>query len=329
MAVYPIHRGRRIRSSKQVRSLVAETRLDTGDFIYPLFITHERHVQKEIPSMPGCYQESIDYAVADAQEAKEIGIPAVILFGIPKAKDAAGSDASSETGVVQEAIREIKNKVKDIVVVADLCMCEYTSHGHCGIVEGGEVDNDRTLEYLARIAVAQAKAGVDIVAPSGMMDGMVQAIRNALDKNGFVGMPIMSYSSKYASSFYGPFRDAVESSPQFGDRRSYQMDYRNAREAVGEAMTDAEEGADIVMVKPALSYLDVIYRVRQATNLPVAAYSVSGEYSMIKAASRLGWLDEKSAMMEVLYSIKRAGADMIVTYFAKQAAKELRSMVAG
>ncbi len=323
MAVYPIHRGRRIRSSKQVRSLVAETQLAPGDLIYPLFVTHEKHLQKEIPSMPGCYQESIDYIVADAEEAKSLGIPAVILFGIPKTKDATGSDAYGETGVVQEAIREIKKRVSDILVIADLCMCEYTSHGHCGIVEGGEVDNDKTLGYLGQIAVAQAKAGVDIVAPSGMMDGMVQAIRKALDRGDFADIPIMSYSSKYASSFYGPFRDAAESSPQFGDRRSYQMDYRNAREAVREAMTDAEEGADIVMVKPALSYLDVIYRVRQATGLPVAAYNVSGEYSMIKAASRLGWLDEKSAMMEVLYSIKRAGADMILTYFAKQAAKEL------
>ena len=324
MSVYPIHRGRRIRSSKQMRSLVAETHLSADDFIYPLFVTHEKHIQKEIPSMPGCYQESIDYAVAEAQEVKELGIPAIILFGIPKTKDTTGSDAYCETGVVQEAIREIKKRVKDILVIADLCMCEYTSHGHCGIIDGGEVDNDKTLEYLSQIAVAQAKAGVDIVAPSGMMDGMVKAIRNGLDKNNFTGIPIMSYSSKYSSSFYGPFRDAAESTPQFGDRRSYQMDYRNAREAVAEALTDVEEGADIVMVKPALSYLDVIYRVKQATNLPVAAYNVSGEYSMIKAAARLGWLDEQSAMMEVLYSIKRAGADMILTYFAKQAAGILK-----
>lgn len=325
MAIYPIHRGRRIRSSKQLRDLTAETHLSIDDFIYPLFVTYEKHIQKEIPSMPGCYQQSIDYAVAEAQEAKELGIPAIILFGIPQTKDSTGSDAYCETGVVQEAIREIKKKVPNLLVIADLCMCEYTSHGHCGIVENGEVDNDKTLKYLSKIAVAQAKAGVDMVAPSGMMDGMVQAIRKGLDEAGFVNIAIMSYSSKYASSFYGPFRDAAESAPQFGDRRSYQMDYRNAREAVKEAITDVEEGADIIMVKPALSYLDVIYRVKQATNLPVAAYNVSGEYSMIKAAVRLGWLDEKSAMMEVLFSIKRAGADMILTYFAKQAAKELRS----
>ncbi|MGB9736383.1 MAG: porphobilinogen synthase [bacterium] len=325
MAIYPIHRGRRIRFSRQMRDLVAETHLSVDDFIYPLFVTYEKHIQKEIPSMPGCYQQSIDYAVSEAQEVKELGIPAIILFGIPETKDATGSDAYCDTGVVQEAIREIKKKVSDLIVIADLCMCEYTSHGHCGIVEAGEVDNDKTLEYLAKIAIAQAKAGVDIVAPSGMMDGMVQAIRKSLDENGFTNIPIMSYSSKYASSFYGPFRDAAESAPQFGDRRSYQMDYRNAREAVKETLTDIEEGADIVMVKPALSYLDVIYRVKQATNLPVAAYNVSGEYSMIKAAARLGWLDERSAMMEVLFAIKRAGADMILTYFAKQAAKELRS----
>ena len=324
MAIYPLHRGRRIRSSKQIRNLVAETHLSVNDFIYPLFVTHEKHIQKEIPSMPGCYQESIDYAVAEAQEVKDLGIPAIILFGIPKIKDATGSDAYCETGVVQEAIREIKKKVKDILIIADLCMCEYTSHGHCGIVDRGEVDNDKTLEYLSQIAVAQAKAGVDIVAPSGMMDGMVRAIRNGLDKSSFTGIPIMSYSSKYSSSYYGPFRDAAESTPQFGDRRAYQMDYRNAREAVQEALTDIEEGADIIMVKPALSYLDVIYRVKQATNLPVAAYNVSGEYSMIKAAARLGWIDEQSAMMEVLYSIKRAGADMILTYFAKQAAGILK-----
>ncbi len=323
MAVYPIHRGRRIRITKQIRSIVAETHLSADDFIYPLFITHEKHVQKEIVSMPGCFQQSIDYAVADVQEAKELGIPAVILFGIPETKDATGSDAYSAKGIVQEAVRQIKQKVKDMTIITDLCMCEYTSHGHCGIVEGGMVDNDETLEYLSGIAVTQAKAGADIVAPSGMMDGMVQTIRKGLDDSGFSNILIMSYSAKYASSFYGPFRDAAGSAPQFGDRRSYQMDYRNVREAVNEILTDAEEGADIVMVKPALSYLDVIYRIRQITNLPVAAYSVSGEYSVIKAAARLGWLDEESAMMEVLYSIKRAGADMILTYFAKQAAKVL------
>ncbi len=326
MAVYPVRRGRRIRSTKRIRTLVAEAHLSVDDFIYPLFVTRAKHMQKEIQSMPGCYQESIDYAVADAQEASELGIPAVILFGIPETKDATGTDAYSETGVVQEAARQIKNKVKDLLVITDLCMCEYTSHGHCGIVEGGDVNNDKTLEYLSRIAVAQAKAGADIVAPSGMMDGMVQAIRKGLDNNGFYNTPIMSYAAKYASSFYGPFRDAAESSPQFGDRRAYQMDYRNAREAVNEVLTDIEEGADIVMIKPALSYLDVIYRVKNITNVPVAAYNVSGEYSIIKAAARLGWLDEQSAMMEVLYSIKRAGADMILTYFAKQAAKELRKL---
>ncbi len=324
MPIYPIHRGRRIRRTSQIRDLVSETYLSVNDFIYPVFVTYEKNTKKEIRSMPGCYQESINYLIEDIQEAKVLGIPAVMLFGIPPQKDETGSDAYNEEGIVQEAIKVIKQKVKDITIIADLCLCEYTSHGHCGIISDKDVHNDRTLEYLGKVAIAQAKAGADIIAPSGMMDGMVQKIRHSLDENDFSSIAIMSYAAKYASSFYGPFRDAAESIPKFGDRRSYQMDYRNTREAINEVLTDVEEGADIVMVKPALSYLDVISRVKRAALLPVAAYNVSGEYSMVKAAAKLGWIDEESVMMEILYSIKRAGADMILTYFAKSAARELK-----
>ena len=303
--------------------MVRETSLSPDDLIYPLFVTFGKNVRKEIKSMPGCFQESVDMVVRHAREVHSLGIPAILLFGIPEHKDAIGSGAYDPHGVVQKAIRAIKNKVPDLYVITDVCMCEYTSHGHCGVIENGEVKNDPTLELLAKEAVSHAKAGADMVAPSDMMDGRVGAIRAALDREGFIETPIMSYAAKYASAFYGPFREAAESTPQFGDRRSYQMDPSNRREALKEVALDVEEGADIVMVKPAMTYLDIISDVRESFDLPVAAYNVSGEYSVIKAAAKLGWIDEKRAMMEVLTSIKRAGADLILTYFAKEAAKVL------
>ncbi len=303
--------------------MVRETSLSPDDLIYPLFVTFGKNVRKEIKSMPGCFQESVDMIVRHAKEVYSLGIPAVLLFGIPEHKDEIGSGAYDPKGVVQKAITAIKNKVPGLYVVTDVCMCEYTSHGHCGIIEGGEVRNDPTLELLAKEAVSHAKAGADMVAPSDMMDGRVGAIRAALDEEGFSETPIMSYAAKYASSFYGPFREAGECAPQFGDRSSYQMDPSNRREALKEVALDVEEGADIVMVKPAMTYLDIISDVRASFDLPVAAYNVSGEYAVIKAAAKLGWIDEKRAMMEVLTSIKRAGADLILTYFAKEAAKVL------
>ncbi len=303
--------------------MVRETSLSPDDFIYPLFVTFGKKVRKEIKSMPGCFQESVDMIVRHAKEVYSLGIPSVLLFGIPEQKDEIGSGAYDPHGVVQKAIREIKNKLPELYVITDVCMCEYTSHGHCGIIEGGDVKNDATLELLAKEAVSHAKAGADMVAPSDMMDGRVGAIRTALDGEGFSETPIMSYAAKYASAFYGPFREAAESTPQFGDRRSYQMDPANRREALREVALDIDEGADIVMVKPAMTYLDVISDVRENFDLPVAAYNVSGEYSVIKAAAKLGWIDETRAMLEVLTSIKRAGADMILTYFAKEAAKAL------
>ena len=303
--------------------MVRETSLSPDDFIYPLFVTFGKKVRKEIKSMPGCFQESVDMIVRHAREVYSLGIPSVLLFGIPEQKDEIGSGAYDPHGVVQKAIREIKNKVPELYVITDVCMCEYTSHGHCGIIEGGDVKNDATLELLAKEAVSHAKAGADMVAPSDMMDGRVGAIRAALDGEGFSETPIMSYAAKYASAFYGPFREAAESTPQFGDRRSYQMDPANRREALREVALDIDEGADIVMVKPAMTYLDVISDVRENFALPVAAYNVSGEYSVIKAAAKLGWIDETRAMLEVLTSIKRAGADIILTYFAKEAAKAL------
>jgi len=302
---------------------VRETSLSADDFIYPLFVTYGRNVRKEISSMPGCYQESVDRLVKHAKEVYGLGIPAVILFGIPEHKDETGSGAFDPNGVVQKAIKAIKDKVPGLYVITDVCMCEYTSHGHCGVISGGDVQNDATLELLAREAVSHAVAGADMVAPSDMMDGRVGAIRLALDEEGFPEVPVMSYAAKYASGFYGPFREAAESTPQFGDRRSYQMDPANRREAMKEVMLDIDEGADIVMVKPAMTYLDIISDVRASCDLPVAAYNVSGEYSMVKAAARLGWIDEERVMMEVLTSIKRAGADLILTYFAKDAAKVL------
>jgi porphobilinogen synthase len=303
--------------------MVRETSLSPDDFIYPLFVTFGKKVRKEIKSMPGCFQESVDMVVRHAKEVYSLGIPSVLLFGIPEQKDEIGSGAYDPHGVVQKAISAIKNKVPELYVITDVCMCEYTSHGHCGIIEGGDVKNDATLELLAKEAVSHARAGADMVAPSDMMDGRVGAIRSALDGEGFSETPIMSYAAKYASAFYGPFREAAESTPQFGDRRSYQMDPANRREALREVALDIDEGADIVMVKPAMTYLDVISDVRESFDLPVAAYNVSGEYSVIKAAAKLGWIDETRAMLEVLTSIKRAGADMILTYFAKEAAKAL------
>ncbi len=323
--MFPVHRPRRLRSSETMRRMVRETILTPDDFIYPLFVTFGKGVKKPIPSMPGCFQESVDEVVKTAKETFELGIPAIILFGIPEHKDEVGSEAYNPHGVVQEAIRAIKDRVPELLVITDVCMCEYTSHGHCGIVKDGEVLNDPTLELLQKEAISHAKAGADMVAPSDMMDGRVKAIREALDSEGFSHIPIMSYAAKYASAFYGPFRDAAESTPQFGDRRAYQMDPPNRTEALKEVALDIEEGADIVMVKPALAYLDVISDVKENFDLPVAAYNVSGEYSLVKAAAQLGWVDHDRVMMEVLTSIKRAGADMILTYFAPEAARLLNS----
>jgi porphobilinogen synthase len=301
--------------------MVRETTLTPDNFIYPLFVVSGKGVRKEISSMPGCYQESVDEAVKNAKEALALGIPAIILFGIPESKDEIGSEVHKDSGIVQQAIRAIKDAVPDIYVITDVCLCEYMSHGHCGLVDKGEVDNDRTLGLLSLAAVSHAKAGADMVAPSDMMDGRIGAIRSALDQEGFSGTSIMAYAVKYASSFYGPFREAAECAPQFGDRRSYQMDPANRREALKEAAMDIAEGADIVMVKPALAYLDIISDVRASVNVPVAAYNVSGEYALVKAASRLGWVDENRMMAEILTSIRRAGADVILTYFAKDAAR--------
>lgn len=321
--MFPVHRPRRLRKSEAIRRMVKETSLSPGDFIYPLFATYGKGVKKEISAMPGCFQESLDEIVKDAGEVYSLGIPSVVLFGIPEHKDEKGTAAYEDSGVVQNAIRAIKDAVPGLYVITDVCLCEYTSHGHCGVVENGDVANDLTLDLLAREAVSHVKSGADMVAPSDMMDGRVEAIRIALDDEGYSDVPIMSYAAKYASAFYGPFREAAESTPQFGDRRSYQMDPSNRREALKEVALDIEEGADVVMVKPALSYLDIISDVRDSFDVPVAAYNVSGEYSLVKAAGRLGWIDEERLMMEVLTSIKRAGADLILTYFAKDAAKVL------
>jgi len=305
--------------------MVRETSLSPDNFIYPLFVTFGKGVRKEISSMPGCFQESVDKVVKHAKEVYSLGIPSILLFGIPEHKDENGTGAYDEHGVVQKAIKAIKNAVPELYVITDVCMCEYTSHGHCGIIKDGDVENDSTIELLAKEAVSHAKAGADMVAPSDMMDGRVEAIRDALDGKGFSDLPIMSYAAKYASAFYGPFREAAESTPQFGDRRSYQMDPSNRREALKEIALDIDEGADIIMVKPALAYLDIISDAKDSFDIPVAAYNVSGEYSLVKAAGRLGWIDEKRVMMEILTSIKRAGADLILTYFAKEAAKILNS----
>jgi porphobilinogen synthase len=303
--------------------MVRETTLAPDDFIYPLFVTAGKGIRKEIASMPGCYQESVDEAVNSAKEANSLGISSIILFGIPENKDEIGSGAFSDDGIVQQAVKAMKDAIPDLCVITDVCLCEYTSHGHCGLLEKDDVDNDATLNLLAQTAVSHAKAGADMVAPSDMMDGRVGAIRSSLDRAGFSDVAIMSYAVKYASSFYGPFREAAECAPRFGNRRSYQMDPANRREALKEVAMDIEEGADIVMVKPALAYLDIISDVKANCNLPVAAFNVSGEYSLIKAAARLGWIDESLVMLETLTSIKRAGADLILTYFAKDAAKIL------
>jgi porphobilinogen synthase len=320
---FPAYRPRRLRRNEALRTMVRETVLRPEDFIYPLFVIYGTGIKREIPSMPGQYQFSVDRLASEIEEIRKLGILGVILFGIPEKKDPLATEAYNDHGIIQKAIREIKKNCPEMIVVTDICLCEYTSHGHCGKVVGDEIANDETLELLSRMALSHARAGADIVAPSDMMDGRVKAIRNALDEEGFSSIPIMAYSAKYASCFYGPFREAAESAPQFGDRRSYQMDPPNAREALREIAMDIEEGADIVMVKPALPYLDIIRRVRDEFNYPVAAYNVSGEYSMIKAADRLGWLDGKRAMMEALISIKRAGADIILTYFAKEASEIL------
>jgi porphobilinogen synthase len=321
--MFPVHRPRRLRRSDVIRSMVRETSLSPADLIYPVFATHGRGVRKEIAAMPGCFQESVDELVKNAKETHSLGVPAMLLFGIPEHKDEQGSSAWDDHGPVQEAIRAIKDAVPEMYVITDVCMCEYTSHGHCGVIEGGEVLNDPTLELLAREALSHAEAGADMVAPSDMMDGRVEIIREALDEEGFSEVPIMSYAAKYASAFFGPFREAAESTPQFGDRRSYQMDPANRREALKEVALDVEEGADILMVKPALSYLDIISDIRDEFDLPVAAYNVSGEYSMVRAAAEKGWIDGDRVMMEILTSIKRAGADIILTYHAKEAARLL------
>ncbi len=318
--MFPIHRPRRLRRSETLRSMVRETSISPQNFIYPVFVTYGKGVRKEIPSMPGCFQESVDMLVENVCDAWRLGVPAVIIFGIPEQKDELGSGAYDPDGVVQKAVRALKDSLPDLVVITDVCLCEFTSHGHCGVVADGETLNDPTIELLAREALTHAQAGADMVAPSDMMDGRVSAIRKILDDNGFQHIPIMSYAAKYSSAFYGPFREAAESTPQFGDRRSYQMDPPNSREALHEAALDMEEGADIIMVKPALSYLDVICRIRERFDIPVAAYNVSGEYSMLKAGVKLGWIDGDRVMMEVLTSIKRAGADLILTYHAKEAA---------
>src|SRR6266481_4809307 len=320
---FPLYRPRRLRESPIVRKMVRETVLRTDDPVYPLFAVHGRGVREPIGPMPGQFRLSVDELVKEAKDAASMGIPAVLLFGIPEDKDPRGSEAYADEGIVQQATRAIKDTVPDLLVITDVCLCEYTSHGHCGVVEDGRVKNDPTLELLARTAVSHAEAGADLVAPSDMMDGRVAAIREALDEASFGDTPIMAYSAKYASSFYGPFREAAGSSPQFGDRRSYQMDPANGLEAMREIALDVDEGADIVMVKPALPYLDIISRAKAEFGLPLAAYSVSGEYAMIRAAGRLGWLDEQRAMMEALVSIKRAGADIVITYFAKDAVRAM------
>jgi len=320
---FPVVRMRRLRQSEALRRMVRETRLSVDRLVLPLFVRPGEGVRRPIVSMPGNFQCSVDELVADCREAADLGIPAVLLFGIPSSKDAEGSEGYAADGIVQQAVRAVKDAVPDLVVVTDVCLCEYTDHGHCGVIRDGEVDNDATLELLARMALSHVEAGADMVAPSDMMDGRVGTIRAALDDEGFESVPIMAYAAKYASSFYGPFRDAAESPPQFGDRRGYQMDPANGDEALREVALDIDEGADIVMVKPALAYLDVIWRVKEAFGMPVAAYNVSGEFAMVKAAAANGWIDERSVALEILTSIRRAGADILITYHARDAARWL------
>jgi porphobilinogen synthase len=319
-----VKRPRRLRKTKNIRNLVRETELKSSDFIMPYFVVEGSGIKNEIKSMPGNYQMSVDSLLKDLDGLGAIGVRSILLFGIPGKKDDVGTEGYSKDGIIQKTIREVKKQYPEISVVGDVCLCEYTSHGHCGVVENDDVDNDKTLALLSKMALAQAEAGVDLVAPSDMMDGRVRAIRRALDEGGFTNLPIMSYAAKYASAYYGPFRDAAESAPEFGDRKTYQMDPANAVEALKEVALDIEEGADIVMVKPALAYLDIIRQVKDRFHVPVAAYNVSGEYSMIKAAAQLGYIDHDRVMMETLTSIKRAGADIIITYFAKEAAALLK-----
>jgi porphobilinogen synthase len=326
MAVFPQLRLRRLRRTKTLRALIQENQVDIGDLVYPLFVVEGKGIKQEISSMPGVFHFSPDRLPAEVEEIAQLKIPAVILFGIPKDKDEVGTMAYHSKGVIQKAIRAIKKAVPDLLVITDVCLCEYTSHGHCGVVANSYVDNDQTLPLLAKMALSHAEAGVDIVAPSDMMDGRVRTIRETLDNQGFQQIPILAYAAKYASAFYGPFREAAESVPQFGDRCSYQMAPPNVREALREVEQDINEGADMVMVKPALPYLDVIRRVRDTFNYPLAAYNVSGEYAMVKAAAQRGWLDEKRMVMEILTAIKRAGADIIITYHAREAARWLQSM---
>ena len=322
---FPTHRPRRLRRTEALRGMVRETRLSSAGLIYPMFVCPGKNVRQEVGSMPGIHQQSADQIVEECREVESLGIPAVILFGLPETKDPRGASSLSSQGVVQRAIEGIRKANLNLLVITDVCLCEYTDHGHCGVIEKGEVANDATLEILAQQALSHARAGADIVAPSDMMDGRVGAIRKLLDENKFENVAILSYAAKYCSGFYGPFRDAAQSAPQFGDRRSYQMDPANAREALKEVRLDLEEGADMVMVKPALPYLDVIWRVREAFDVPVGAYNVSGEYAMVKAAARNGWLDEKRVVLEILTGIQRAGADNILTYHAKDAARWLKA----
>jgi porphobilinogen synthase len=321
---FPIHRPRRLRRSEALRGLVRETRLTTAGFIYPLFVCPGVNVRKEVASMPGVHQQSVDQVVKECREVASLGIPAVILFGLPETKDPRGASGSAKTGVVQRAVEAIKDAKLNLLVITDVCLCEYTDHGHCGVVEDGEIANDESLELLAQQALSHARAGADIVAPSDMMDGRVGAIRTLLDGHKFEDVPILAYAAKYCSGFYGPFREAADSAPKVGDRRSYQMDPANAREAIKEVGLDLEEGADMVMVKPALSYLDIIRDVKQRFDVPVGAYNVSGEYAMVKAAAQKGWIDEKRVVLEILTGIQRAGADMILTYHAKDVARWLK-----
>jgi porphobilinogen synthase len=322
----PYYRPRRLRRNDAIRDLVRETNLSVNDLILPLFVVEGKNIKNPISSMPGNDQLSIDLLIKEVREVYKLGIQSIILFGIPDQKDATGSDAVNESGIIQRAVMAVKEAVPEMYVITDVCFCEYTDHGHCGAIVDGNVDNDTTLQMLSDQVVTHAKAGADMVAPSGMMDGMVGAIRKGLDDNNFENIPIMSYAAKYASGFYGPFREAAESTPQFGDRRAYQMDPANSREAMYEVELDVNEGADIIMVKPALSYLDIIHKVKTQINLPVAAYNVSGEFSMVKAAAKLGWIDEQKVAMEILTSIKRAGADLILTYYAKDAARWLNKI---
>ncbi len=323
--LFPDYRPRRLRQNDAFRRMIRETKLSVDDLILPLFAINGKGVKNPIDSMPGHYQLSMDNLVKTASKAHELGIPAVMLFGIPEKKDPLATGAYDKNGVVQNATRALKDKIPDLAVITDVCLCQYTDHGHCGVVEGNIIDNDASLDLLAKTALSHARAGADMVAPSDMMDGRVAEIRNILDENDLINVPILSYAAKYCSAFYGPFRDAAHSAPKFGDRRTYQMDPANALEAVREATLDIEEGADIIMVKPALPYLDIIRLIREEIDLPLAAYNVSGEFAMVKAAEKMGWVDGKRVMMETLIAIKRAGADMILTYFALDAAEELRA----